>query len=84
MIKYVAVLLLAGCAATVPVKQVFPTAPPELLKLCPSLTTIDTPEVKLSELMSVVSANYTKYYECSNVLEAWITWYNQNKKISEE
>jgi len=84
MIKYIVVLLLAGCAATVPVKQAFPTAPPELLKLCPSLTTIDTPEVKLSELLNVVSANYTKYYECSNILEAWISWYNQNKKISEE
>jgi len=84
MIKYIVVLLLTGCAATVPVKQAFPTAPAELLKPCPALTTIDTPEVKLSELLSVVSANYTKYYECSNVLETWITWYYENKKISEE
>ena len=84
MIKYIAILLLAGCATAVPVKQVFPSVPEELLKPCPSLTIIETQEIKLSELLNIVSANYSKYYQCSNVLEAWTTWYKENKKISEE
>lgn len=84
MIKYIAVLLLAGCATAVPVKQSFPRVPEELLKPCPALTTIETPEIKLSELMNIISANYTKYYLCSNVHTAWIDWYTENKKISEE
>lgn len=84
MIKYIAILLLTGCATAVPVKQVFPSVPEELLKPCPPLTIIETQEIKLSELLNVVSANYTKYYLCSNVLEAWTIWYKQNKKISEE
>lgn len=75
--------MLAGCGS-IPVIPPFPVAPPELLEVCGPLNTIETPEVKLSELMKVVGNNYTKYHSCSAVVSAWQEWYTEQKKINEE
>lgn len=75
--------ILMGCSS-IPIIPPFPGAPEELLKACDPLNTLDTPEVKLSELMKVVGINYTKYHSCAAVVGAWQEWYTEQKKINEE
>jgi hypothetical protein len=77
-------LVLAGCSTTVPVKRTFPDVPEALLKECGALSTINKPEVKLSELMDTVAKNYGKYHECAAVNEAWQEWYRDQKKVFNE
>lgn len=77
-------LVLAGCSTTVPVKRTFPEVPEALLKQCSTLSTINKPEVKLSELMDTVAKNYGKYHECAAVNEAWQEWYLEQKKVFNE
>lgn len=74
------VVLLVGCS-TVPVTYKFPDAPKELLQECEKLQTIDTPEVLLSQLTTVVVKNYTKFHECSLKVDSWKIWYTEQKAI---
>lgn len=78
-------LLLTGCLFKdpVPVKQVWPDVPKELLEACPDLKQLDNKTAKLSEIISVVSDNYSQYYDCKAKVDDWITWYNGQKKIYE-
>ena len=75
-------LILAGCTTpTVPVTMKFPSAPTELLKLCPDLNLVDPNTDKLSVVLGVVSDNYITYYECKSKVGDWIEWYNSQKVI---
>lgn len=76
-------VLLSGCATKVPVAMKFPAAPPSLLISCEDLETVPPTEEQLSEMLKVVVANYGRYHECRAKLDAWIDWYNQQKKITE-
>jgi hypothetical protein len=76
-------LLLTGCLST-PVKRNFPEVPPTLLVACPSLEQIDTSKAKLSDVILVVTDNYTQYHECRVKADAWIEWYKTQKSIFEE
>jgi hypothetical protein len=78
------VLLLSGCATSVPIIPKFPTAPDELLEKCKSLNTTDTDTVLLSELTKTIVNNYTLYRECSAKYDGWIGWYELHKKIFED
>ena len=73
-------LLIAGCN-TIPAKPEWPAAPD--VSECPELAVAPTTE-KLSELLSVVTANYGKYHECTARVQAWQSWYKEQKKIYEE
>lgn len=79
------ILLLAGCLfkEPVPVKQVWPDVPKELLDACPDLKKVEPNTTKLSEIISVVSDNYATYYDCKAKVDDWIVWYNGQKKINE-
>lgn len=84
--KYILVFLtsiLVGCGSVAPIKQQFPDAPETLLKKCPELQKLET-EAKLSDVAKVINNNYSAYYECSNVHDAFIEWYYVQKKIFEE
>lgn len=72
--------LLTGCLVTAPVKQKFPEVPPELLKSCPDLKLVE-PTEKLSEVLKVVTTNYSQYQECQISVDTWIEWYNVQKDI---
>ena len=76
------VLLLTGCSTTVPVTAKFPEAPNELLQKCPALKQLDE-EVKLSDVAKNITYNYTLHYECVIKNDAWIEWYQSQKKIFE-
>lgn len=77
--------LLSGCLfkQPVPIKQVWPDVPKELLDACPDLKLVKPDTDKLSDIVSVVSDNYSTYYECKAKVDDWIIWYNGQKKINE-
>lgn len=79
-------LFLTGCLLKdpVPVKQVWPDVPKELLEACPDLKTVDPNTKKLSDILDVVADNYSQYYACKSKIDDWILWYNENKKIYEK
>lgn len=77
------VLLLAGCSTTVPVAQKFPEVPNTLLQKCVDLKKLND-EAKLSDLAKTITINYTMYYDCLVKHDAWVEWYNIQKKIFEE
>jgi hypothetical protein len=76
-------LMLTGCLTTT-VKQKFPDVPAGLLTACPSLEQIDPATTKLSEVVRVVTDNYSQYHECRVKIDAWIEWYQTQKSIFQE
>lgn len=77
------IMILTGCSTVVPVKRNFPEAPKTLLEKCPELKKIDKESPALSEVVKSVTQNYTIYHECSLKNDAWIEWYNVQKKTFE-
>lgn len=75
-------LMLTGCATSVPVKINFPEAPTVLMGKCPELKALNE-DAKLSDVAKTVSINYTTYYECALKVESWIGWYQAQKVIFE-
>jgi hypothetical protein len=84
VIFIVLAFLITACSTVVPVTQSFPTAPDMLMEKCPELKTIPGERVTIIEFTKTVSENYTTYYQCAGRTDAWIDWYNQQKKIWEE
>ena len=78
------VLLLAACSTAVPLTQSFPQAPDMLKEKCPPLKLIEGEKVSIVDFTRTVSENYTTYYQCAGKNDAWINWYDQQKKIWEE
>jgi hypothetical protein len=79
-------LILSGCSlfsTSVPVERHFPDVPTELKVECPDLQQTP-PGAKLSEVLSVVTKNYSTYHECRARQSSWIEWYDAQKKIFEE
>jgi hypothetical protein len=76
-------ILLTGCLNT-PVARHFPEVPEELKTACPSLEQVDPNTTKLSEVVRVVTDNYTQYHECRVKVDAWIEWYKTQRSIFEE
>jgi hypothetical protein len=74
-------LLLLGCSTVVPVTVKFPDAPKDLIAPCQDLKTLDAKTEKLSDVLEVVTDNYSLYYECKTKNDDWIEWYNSQKKI---
>jgi uncharacterized protein YceK len=77
------VLTLVGCSTIVPVAQKFPEAPNTLLEKCSDLKKTDE-DAKLSDVAKTIVENYTQYQYCSMKTNAWIEWYNSQKKIFKE
>ena len=75
-------VLLTGCASNnVAVKMNFPDVPADLKTSCPELAQVDTSTTKFSEVIDVVSSNYSQYYICKDRVDNWIDWYNTQQKI---
>lgn len=83
IVLLLAPVLLTGCLLKdpVPVKQVWPDVPKELLEACPDLKLLDPNTKKLSDIIDVVSDNYATYYDCKTKVDDWIVWYQGQKKI---
>lgn len=82
--KYLAILLLlSGCSTVVPVTQRFPQAPSTLLQQCEQLKEV-AKDANLVDLTKVVVENYSKYYQCSILVEGWQEWYKIQQEIYKE
>ena len=82
--KYLACFLLVlvtGCSS-VPVAPKFPEVTEKILQKCPQLEKLNE-EPKLSDIAKTVTNNYTTYYECAVKHDAFIEWYQVQKKIYE-
>jgi hypothetical protein len=73
-------ILLTGCVAT-PVKRTFPEAPKELMQICPDLSMVEPGTEKLTEMLKVITENYSQYHECRIKNDLWIEWYKTQKEI---
>jgi hypothetical protein len=76
--------LVTACSTAVPLTQNFPDAPDMLMEKCPELKTIQGEKVSIVDFTRTVSENYTTYYQCAGRTDAWIDWYNRQKKIWED
>jgi starvation-inducible outer membrane lipoprotein len=71
---------LTACVS-VPVERTFPKIPPELMTSCPPLQLLAPDTTRLSDVVQNVVVNYGQYQECDAKTDAWIEWYNAQKKI---
>lgn len=78
----VSMIVLSGCSTTVPVTVKFPEVPSELMSTCPDLKQTP-PTSKLSDVLQVVTDNYSQYYECRVKLDSWIEWYKTQRTLFE-
>ena len=75
-------ILMTGCSTVVPVKSKFPDVPERLMVKCPQLEKVsETPT--LSDVAKTITNNYTTYYECAVKNDAFIEWYQTQKRIFE-
>ena len=75
------IVLMAGCT-TVPVTMKFPDAPDTLLQPAGKLIPLDTnKKIQLSDIIENANENAGKYYELREKHNAWIEWYNSQKKV---
>ena len=79
LLPLIILILLTGCVNT-SVKRNFPEVPQELMVSCPDLKQTDE-TTKLSDVIKVVTNNYSQYHECRIVVDAWIEWYTTQKQI---
>lgn len=79
VIIFVSAVLLSGCMVT-PVERNFPNIPPSLEAPCRDLL-LTEPTERLSQVLKVVAENYSRYYECQAQVDAWQSWYTQQKQI---
>jgi len=78
----ICLISLVGCKSNaVPVTMKFPEVPTDLKVACPDLATLDPKTTKLSDLLEVVTDNYSTYHECRSRVDDWIEWYNSQKAI---
>ena len=76
-------LALTACSTLVPVAMTFPEAPGRQAQVaCPSLQKLKD-DALLSDVSRTVTINYSTYYECAVKTDAWIEWYEIQRRIFE-
>ena len=82
LLSLLLIISLTGCSLLVPVKRNFPEVPTELMEKCPALKQTEA-TTKMSDVLKVVTENYSQYHECTIKTETWIDWYKAQKQIFE-
>ena len=80
----ISLLVLTGCATSVPVKMSFPQVPEALDKPCDRLEPLAVDKRELSDLLENTTDNYARAKECNAKNQAWQEWYATQKQIYEE
>lgn len=76
-------LALSACSTLVPVSMTFPEAPgKQAMVACPNLQKLKD-DARLSDVSRTVTINYSTYYECAVKTDAWIEWYEIQRRIFE-
>jgi hypothetical protein len=81
------IFLLAGCSSfkqSTNIAPPWPNVPPSMLEACADLKTVNINTDKLSDVLSVVTDNYSQYYLCAGKMDDWNNWYNTQKQIYEK
>lgn len=76
-------LTLSGCW-TVPVVPDFPKLPEQTTMniACPELKPLKS-DPTISDISNTLNINYHTYYECAVKVDAWNTWYREQKSLYE-
>jgi len=80
LLLIIPLLLLTACSS-IPIKREFPKLPPSLEQRCVALDEVPPSTKKLSDILTVVTNNYTLYHECQIKVDTWLEWYSTQKKI---
>jgi len=76
-------LALTACSTLVPVSMTFPEAPGRQAQTaCPNLQKLKD-DALLSDVSKTITINYSTYYECAVKTDAWIEWYEIQRRIFE-
>ena len=75
------VVFLTGCTTPVSVKHSLPSPPQVISERCPRLDLAKDDEEKLSELLKVITKNYTLYYECATKHDLLVKWLEDQKAV---
>ena len=76
-------LALSACSTLVPVSMTFPEAPGRQAQVaCPNLQKLKD-DALLSDVSKTITINYSTYYECAVKTDAWIEWYEIQRRIFE-
>ena len=76
-------LALTACSTLVPVTMTFPEAPGRQAQVaCPNLQKLKD-DALLSDVSRTITINYSAYYECAVKTDAWIEWYEIQRRIFE-
>jgi len=76
-------LALSACSTLVPVSMTFPEAPGRQAQVaCPNLQKLKD-NALLSDVSRTITINYSTYYECAVKTDAWIEWYEIQRRIFE-
>jgi hypothetical protein len=76
-------LALTACSTLVPVSMTFPEAPGKQAQVaCPNLQKLKD-DALLSDVSRTITINYSTYYECAVKTDAWIEWYEIQRRIFE-
>jgi hypothetical protein len=78
---FASLILLTGCQTIV--ERQFPDVPPSLKVPCENLELVPENTDKLSELLVIVTNNYSRYNECQLKVDAWLEWHTRQKEIFE-
>jgi len=82
LLLLIPLMILTGCKEdAVPIVAKFPDVPADLKVACPDLASVDPKTDKISDVLTVVTSNYSQYYECKIKVDNWIEWYNSQKAI---
>ena len=81
LLLIIALLALTSCSLAPPARPAWPEAPTEILQPAPNLTPLGKDQHNLSDLIENANINYSEYFSLRNKYNAWIEWYNTQKKI---
>jgi hypothetical protein len=87
MIVVAALLSLSGCGFMPKLTAAKPNFPPPYLDektkempKCEDLKIVPADVNNLSSIFKIITENYTAYWQCSNKVDGWKDWYNEQKK----
>lgn len=92
--KYLALialtLLLSGCSMMSKLTSAKPKWPEpfvddktQQMPKCEDLKQIPPDSANMSAVFKIVVENYTLYWQCSNQVDGWKEWYDEQKRIYE-
>ena len=73
-------IFVTGCISA-PVKHAFPRPPDLIVERCPQLNQLAEGEQRLSELMKVVTKNYTLYHDCAARHDLLVKWIKEQTDV---